>query len=194
MLGSVPFGLVFSRASGGRDPRVVGSGNIGATNVLRASGAGAAVLTLLGDALKGYVAAWSAQALGLGPWECAWVSLAAFLGHLFPVYLGFRGGKGVATGAGIIAAWDPVLLGGCLGIFLLGLAITRFVSVGSMGAAVAAPLGTAIVGNPGPLLFLSSALACATLWRHKENIKRLLKGKEQPLGAGGKNCQSNRGA
>lgn len=181
LLGAVPFGLVISKAVGGRDPRMVGSGNIGATNVLRASGAAAALLTLLGDGLKGYVSAWGAGALGLGPWECSWVSLAAFLGHLFPVYLGFRGGKGVATAAGIMAAWAPLLLGGCLGLFLLGLALTRFVSVGSMLASVGAPLGTALLGSGDALLFLTLALACGILWCHKENIKRLRKGEEKPF-------------
>lgn len=181
LLGSVPFGVLFSKAMGGQDPRFVGSRNIGATNVLRASGSGAAVLTLLGDALKGYVSAWGSAALGLGPWECSWVSLAAFTGHLFPLYLGFRGGKGVATAAGIMAAWAPLLLAGCLGLFFLGIVLSRFVSVGSMVAALGAPLGAALLGSPGPLLFLSLALACGILWRHKENIRRLVKGQEKPL-------------
>lgn len=182
LLGSVPFGLVVSKALGGRDPRIVGSGNIGATNVLRASGGGAAALTLLGDALKGYVAAWGAGALGLGSWDCSWVSLAAFSGHLFPVYLGFRGGKGVATAAGIMAAWAPLLLLGCLGCFLLGLLSTRFVSVGSILAALGAPLGAAFLEGPGgPLFFLTLVLACGILWGHRENIKRLRKGQEKPL-------------
>jgi glycerol-3-phosphate acyltransferase PlsY len=180
-MGSVPFGLLFSKALGGQDPRCVGSRNIGATNVLRASGAGAAVLTLLGDALKGYIPAWGAGALGLGPWECSWVSLAAFTGHLFPLYLGFRGGKGVATAAGIMAAWAPLLLAGCLGLFLVGLVLSRFVSVGSLLAAMGAPLGAALLGSHGPLLFLCLALASGILWRHKENIRRLFKGQEKRL-------------
>ncbi len=193
LLGSVPFGLLFSKLLGGRDPRSVASGNIGATNVLRASGKGAAILTLLGDALKGYLAAWGAKALGLGPWECSWVSLAAFLGHLFPLYLGFRGGKGVATAAGIMAAWTPLILAGCFGLFLLGSALSRFVSVGSLLAALGAPLGAALLGAEGALLFLTLAMALGVLWRHKENIGRLRKGQENPLVLGSRQGSPRRG-
>lgn len=193
LLGSVPFGLLFSKLLGGRDPRSVASGNIGATNVLRASGKGAAILTLVGDALKGYLAAWGVKALGLGPWECSWVSLAAFLGHLFPLYLGFRGGKGVATAAGIMAAWAPLILAGCFGLFLLGSALSRFVSVGSLLAALGAPLGAALLGAEGALLFLSLAMALGVLWRHKENIGRLRKGQENPLVPGSRQGSPRRG-
>jgi glycerol-3-phosphate acyltransferase PlsY len=182
LLGSVPFGLLVSRAMGGRDPRAVGSRNIGATNVLRASGRGAAALTLLADALKGWVAAWGAGALGLGLWESCCAGLAAFLGHLFPLYLGFRGGKGVATGAGVMAAFAPLVVLGCLGLFSLGVLLTRFVSVGSMLAALGAPLGVALLGGKWPVLALAAAMACGILWRHRENLGRLRRGQERPLG------------
>ncbi|MEJ5376716.1 MAG: glycerol-3-phosphate 1-O-acyltransferase PlsY [bacterium] len=181
LLGSVPFGLLFSKALGKKDPRSWGSGNIGATNVFRTSGLGAAVLTLLADGLKGYVPAWGAVALQLGPWEAILVGLAAFLGHLFPVYLGFKGGKGVATAAGIMAALAPLVLFGCLGVFILGFALSRLVSVGSIMAAFGAPVGAKLLGGEAPLVFLTLVLACGILWRHKENMRRLLKGEEKPL-------------
>lgn len=181
LLGSVPFGLIVSRAMGGRDPRLTGSRNIGATNVLRSSGALAAALTLLGDALKGWVAAWGAGSLGLGGWETCFVALAAFLGHLFPMYLGFRGGKGVATGAGILAAIAPLALVGCSILFLLGIALTRFVSVGSLLAALGAPLGVILLQGLGPDFYLAMLLCSGVIWRHVENFRRLAAGKEEPL-------------
>lgn len=182
LLGSVPFGVLVSRAMGGRDPRVTGSRNIGATNVLRSSGARAAAITLLADALKGWVAAWGAGCLGLGAWETCLVALAAFLGHLFPLYLGFRGGKGVATGAGILAAIAPLALLGCALLFLVGVALTRFVSVGSLLAALGAPLGVILLQGLGPDFFLAILLSSGVIWRHGDNLRRLAAGKEQPLG------------
>ena len=181
-LGSVPFGLLLTRAAGLGDVREIGSGNIGATNVLRTGRKGLAAATLLHDAAKGAAAVLLAG--WLWPDQPQFPGIAAigvFLGHLFPIWLRFRGGKGLATGLGIVAAlhWPSALALGT--VWLLMLIVTRYSSVSGMTAAVAAPVAAAIFGRFDlALLFLGFALL--VLWKHRANISRLIAGTEPKVG------------
>ncbi len=179
LLGSIPFGVLLTRAGGAGDLRGVGSGNIGATNVLRTGRKGLAAATLLLDVLKGAVAVLVAERLfpGEGPIAGA----AAFLGHLYPVWLRFRGGKGVATLMGIVTAlhWPVGLVYAVVWLGLLGL--TRVSSLAGMAAAVAAPVAAAWFGR-FDLVLLLLALALLVVWKHGANIERLLAGDEPRLG------------
>jgi acyl phosphate:glycerol-3-phosphate acyltransferase len=189
LLGSVPFGLVLSRAFAGVDVRQVGSGNIGATNVSRAAGKGAGILTLVLDAAKGALPVLVAERV-LGPmsatpagrWEAA-AGLAAFLGHIFPLWLGFRGGKGVATALGVSLAFAPCAGVAGMGAFAATVALTRLVSLGSLvGTAVVA--GGTILRHGGlgsPIAWASLAMGAAIYLRHRGNIARLLRGEERKL-------------
>jgi glycerol-3-phosphate acyltransferase PlsY len=182
LLGSVPFGVLVARRMAGLDVRQVGSGNIGATNVARAAGKGAGVLTLLLDAAKGALPVFAARWLGLAPAWVAAVGLAAFLGHLFPVWLRFRGGKGVATALGLLLALEPwAALAGLAG-FAAMLALTRMVSVGSMvGAVLGAATVLAVEGVRSPYAWASAAMAGAILVRHRGNLARLARGEERRI-------------
>lgn len=180
LLGSIPFGLLFTRLAGLGDIRRIGSGNIGATNVLRTGRRGLALATLLADAGKGALAVLLAgeiaPALGLT------AALGAFLGHLFPLWLGFRGGKGVATFLGVeLALFWPVGLLACAA-WLIGTALTRFSSAGALSAAAATPLIAWAFGRPD-LAWLSLPLAALIWLRHAENIRRILRGEEPRIGA-----------
>ncbi|MDI1326305.1 MAG: glycerol-3-phosphate 1-O-acyltransferase PlsY [Brevundimonas sp.] len=190
LLGSVPFGVILTRLMTGEDVRSIGSGNIGATNVLRTGRKDLAFATLILDAGKGAAAYLVAQALFPGvPALAAIAGGAAFLGHLFPVWLGFRGGKGVATFFGLLlaAAWPLGLLAGAT--WLLVAALFRMSSLAALLAAAAAPiyavLPLAALGLPAPAPVAALALFTAVLiWiRHHENIARLLKGAEPRIGA-----------
>lgn len=182
LLGSVPFGVLVARRMAGLDVRQVGSGNIGATNVARAAGKGAGVLTLLLDAGKGALPVVAARWLGLAPAWVAAVGLAAFLGHLFPVWLRFHGGKGVATALGLLLALEPwAALAGLAG-FAAMLALTRMVSVGSMvGAVLGAATVLAVEGVRSPYAWASAAMAGAILVRHRGNLARLARGEERRI-------------
>jgi glycerol-3-phosphate acyltransferase PlsY len=182
LAGSVPFGLLIARLKGNVDLRRVGSGNIGATNVLRAVGKGAAALTLVGDIGKGAAAVVLARGLGASSWVLAAVALAAVLGHLFPIFLGFRGGKGVATTLGVVLAAMPAVGGLLILVWLLVAVVWRYSSLAALAAAVALPaLAWLLDGRPVMVLFgvLSAALI---FWRHRENIKRLRHGTEGKIG------------
>jgi glycerol-3-phosphate acyltransferase PlsY len=182
LAGSVPFGLLIARLTGNVDLRRVGSGNIGATNVLRAVGKGAAALTLIGDIGKGAAAVMLARGLGASSWVLAAVALAAVLGHLFPIFLGFRGGKGVATTLGVVLAAMPAVGGLLILVWLLVAVVWRYSSLAAVAAAVAQPaLAWLLDGRPVMVLFgvLSAALI---FWRHRENIKRLRHGTEGKIG------------
>lgn len=179
LLGSVPFGVLLTRIAGAGDLRQIGSGNIGATNVLRTGRKGLAALTLLLDGAKGAVAvllAWSIEpTLGI------YAGAGAFLGHLYPAWLGFRGGKGVATLLGIALAlhWPTGLIFAVT--WLSAMAITRFSSVGGMAAAIATPVAAAAFRQFDlALLFLACSLL--VLWKHRGNIERLLAGTEPRVG------------
>ena len=186
LLGSIPFGLILIRAAGLGDVRAIGSGNIGATNVLRTGRKGLAAATLLLDAAKGAAAVLLVRALWPDMAQLPPLAgLAAFLGHLFPVWLGFRGGKGVATLIGVAAAllWPAALA--VAAVWILALAATRYSSVGGMAAALAAPVAAFLLGEAGlALLFVGFALL--VLWTHRANIGRLLRGEEPKVGRGGR--------
>lgn len=180
ILGSIPFGLLLTRAAGAGDLRAIGSGNIGATNVLRTGRKGLAVATLLLDALKGAVAVLLAASA-----NPAWAPLAAagaFFGHLYPVWLGFRGGKGVATLLGLMLAlhWPTGLVFAV--VWIVALALSRYSSVGGMAAAIAAPVAAAFSGE-FTLVLLLLAFALMVLWKHRDNLDRLLAGTEPRVDA-----------
>ncbi len=179
LLGSIPFGLVLSRAFGKGDIREIGSGNIGATNVLRTGSKGLAAATLLLDAAKGAVAVWVAQRFWPG-YELH-AAAGVLIGHLYPVWLRFRGGKGVATLLGILIALLPVAAGVYAGVWVALLLVLRISSMAGIAAAASAPITAAVLGNTAyfPLL---AALALIVIWKHRDNIRRLASGDEPRVG------------
>ena len=181
LLGSIPTGLVLATAVAGIDPRQDGSRNIGATNVLRTAGKTLGVFTLIGDVLKGVIPVCLALFLQLSQWWVAAAGLAAFLGHCFPIYIGFRGGKGVATSLGVYLPLTPLALLVNVFVFASALGVTRMVSVGSITAAIAMPLLILLGNYPLAYLLLSICVDAIIIFRHRENIKRLMQGKENKL-------------
>ncbi|RPE72769.1 acyl-phosphate glycerol-3-phosphate acyltransferase [Tibeticola sediminis] len=195
LIGSLSFAVIVSRAMGLADPRTFGSGNPGATNVLRSGSKKAAVLTLLLDAAKGWLPVVAVASLGapygLGTGTVALVGLAAFLGHLYPVFFGFQGGKGVATAAGVLLALQPWLGAATLLTWILIAGFFRYSSLASIVAAVFAPLfyllGDGRVWTAEPATSLAiSAMTLLLLWRHRENIRRLVQGTESRIGSKGR--------
>jgi glycerol-3-phosphate acyltransferase PlsY len=184
LAGSIPFALIASRLLGLPDPRTYGSGNIGATNVLRSGSRLAALITVAGDAGKGWVAVLAASALQLAPEVVAAVGLAAFLGHVFPVWLRFRGGKGVATAAGVLIAFDWRLGLAVLVAWAVVVAATRYSSLASIVAAVFAPLATWYLLGAGPHLAAVCAMGVVLIARHHGNIRKLARGEESRIGDG----------
>jgi glycerol-3-phosphate acyltransferase PlsY len=182
LLGSVPFAVIVSRAFGLADPRSFGSGNPGATNVLRSGNKAAALLTLLGDAAKGWLAMFIAAKLGADETAIAVAGLAAFLGHVFPFTLGFRGGKGVATALGVLLGFSAALAGIAGGVWLAVAAISRYSSLAAIVAAAVAPnLSWWLLGRVD--VTATVAVMCAVLiYRHKSNIRKLLAGTEGRIG------------
>jgi len=185
LLGSIPFGMIATRLGGAGDIRNIGSGNIGATNVLRSGRKDLAAITLIGDAGKGAVAVLLAWLLTHG--NAAAVALAggaAFFGHLFPVWLKFKGGKGVATFYGVLlsACWPVGLLAGAT--WLAMAALFRLSSLAALTAAALAPLFAFAVDAPYPIVILCAFMAVLIFIRHHENIRRLMKGQEPKIGAG----------
>lgn len=187
-IGSLPFSVWIARWKG-VDVRKVGSGNPGATNVLRAAGRGAGLLALACDVAKGVAAVMLARWMAPSPAWLGWAALAAVCGHVFSVFLGFRGGKGVATAAGALGALSPVALGATLVVFVLVVALTRFVSLGSMLGALAFPLALWLLDGQAldarsRLAWVASAslIALLVLVRHRANFERLLAGTENRLG------------
>ena len=183
LLGSIPFGVIVTRIGGAGDVRAIGSGNIGATNVLRTGRKDLALITLVLDAGKGAAAVLIARALFDNDFTTALAGGAAFVGHLFPVWLGFRGGKGVATFFGVLlaAAWPVGLIAGAvwLIIFFLG----RISSLSALVAAAAAPVAAWALGEAVPIIALAAVMAVLIYMRHHENIGRLLRGQEPRFGA-----------
>ena len=186
LIGSLSFAVIISRFMGLNDPRSYGSGNPGATNVLRSGNKKAAILTLVFDALKGVVPVLAAQALaprfGWGEGTIAWVGVAAFLGHLWPVFFKFQGGKGVATAAGVLLAMNWVLGLATLGSWLLIAYFFRYSSLASIVAAVFAPFYQLLIWGPGPAVFPLIVMSGLLVWRHEANIRKLLAGTESRLG------------
>ncbi len=181
LLGSVSFGLLLARFCRGADLRRSGSGSIGATNVARTLGKGAGLLTLLGDSAKGLVAVLLAQTWGSSLLITATAALAAVLGHMFPLYHGFRGGKGVATALGVLLFTLPLPLLGGLVVWIAVVAIWHYVSAGSMLAAIAVPVLAALLTYPLPLVLAAIIIAMLVLYKHRSNLQRLLQGSEAKL-------------
>ena len=188
LIGSIPFGYLIVKLKAGRDVRSVGSGNIGATNVLRTAGRGSALVTLLLDAAKGYLAVWLAGWISHdSPQTVALAAISAVLGHLFPAFLKFKGGKGVATVLGVFLYVSPIPILIAAGSFVCVVVAFRYVSLGSMVAAVVFPAAYLLLSyprNPSSWLFLP-VLVCPGLVivKHHENIQRLWAGTERKLGA-----------
>lgn len=177
LLGSVSFAVLLSRRLGTADPRLVGSGNPGATNMLRLGGRRAAALTLLGDLLKGLLPVLLARFLELPPLQQAWIGLGAVLGHLYPLYFQFRGGKGVATAAGLLLGlhWPTALL--ALAVWLLTFALTR---TSSLAALLATCLSLSLLAWQQPTLLAPLGLLAALIvWRHRGNLRDLRAGRER---------------
>ena len=185
LLGSIPFGLVLTRLAGLGDVRAIGSGNIGATNVLRTGNKGLAAATLVLDGAKGAAAVLLAVAIWPDmPQLAPLAGLAAFFGHLFPVWLRFRGGKGVATLIGVVAAllWQAAIAVAV--VWILALLLTRYSSVGGMAGAIAAPIAAFLLQRVD-LAILFAGLALLVLWKHRANIGRLIRGTEPKVGKSG---------
>lgn len=178
LLGSIPTGLLLARAFGGVDIRTKGSGNIGATNVYRTLGRKIGILTLLGDCLKGLLPVLAAKALQQPDHWVAAAGIAAFLGHVFPLFLRFKGGKGVATALGVFLAASPLSVLASLGVFIIVLVPWRYVSLASITAAAAMPAFTAIIDRKPMIVAMSFCIAAIIVIKHRENIRRLLNGTE----------------
>lgn len=182
LLGSISFGILISRMFGLPDPRTVGSGNPGATNVLRSGKKMAAVLTLLGDAFKGWFPVWLALQSGMLMWVVSVVGFAVFLGHLYPIYYRFKGGKGVATALGILLALSGWLGLAVLLAWVLVFAIWRYSSLAAIVAALLAPLFAYFLLPYDDYLLLTLAITVFLIWRHRSNIQKLLAGTEAGFG------------
>lgn len=183
LAGAVPFGLLFTKLFSGGDVRTVGSGNIGATNVLRAAGTKAAVLTLLADGLKGALPVLIAGRFGTSGSATMACGIAAIIGHNYPVYLRFKGGKGVATSFGVVLAVFPAVGALCLALWAAAALIWRFSSLSALIAFAAYPLATfALRSDDRRQTFLSLVVFGLIYYRHRENIKRLLAGTEPKIG------------
>jgi glycerol-3-phosphate acyltransferase PlsY len=181
-LGSIPTGLLLARAAG-VDIRASGSGNIGATNVYRTLGRSVGVMTLVGDCLKGLLPVLAARYLGLSDLWIAAVGLAAFLGHVYTIFLGFKGGKGVATALGVFLGVAPLAVGGALAVFIVVVWKTRYISLGSITAAAVIPGLVAVIDRRPPLVLMSVVIAALVVWKHRENIQRLRAGTENKFKA-----------
>lgn len=182
LLGSISFGIVISKLFGLPDPRTVGSGNPGATNVLRSGKKLAALLTLLGDVAKGWFAVFIAQQWGFDADMVCLVALAVFIGHLYPVYYGFKGGKGVATALGVLLAFSGWLGLAVLLTWALVFAIWRYSSLAALVAASMAPLYAWYLLPSESYVWTALVLALLLIWRHRSNISKLLAGTEAGFG------------
>jgi len=186
LMGSLSFAVLVSRLMGLDDPRTYGSGNPGATNVLRSGNKTAAALTLLLDAVKGLVpvlvAAQLAPRYGWGEGALALIGLAAFLGHLWPVFFKFEGGKGVATAAGVLLAFNPVLGGATLASWLLIAYFFRYSSLAALVSAAFVPFYHALIWGPSEATLALGLMSLLLIWRHEANIRKLLAGTESKIG------------
>ncbi len=181
LLGSISFAVLTSRAFGIADPRTYGSGNPGATNVLRSGKKLAAALTLIGDAAKGWVAVMLAVHIALSDIQVALIALAVFLGHLFPIFLKFKGGKGVATALGVLLALNAWLGLAALATWLIVALVFRLSSLSALTAAVGAPIYAMMLGLPRVWVAASVVMSGLLIWRHKRNIQNLLAGRESRI-------------
>jgi acyl phosphate:glycerol-3-phosphate acyltransferase len=181
LVGSVPFAFLLSRRRG-IDLRQVGSGNVGASNVLRTSGVSTAVLAMCLDAVKGSLAVMVAQRVAVGPATPMAAGLASVIGHIYPVWLRFRGGKGVATAAGVFGVLTPAALGAAGAVFVVAVWATRYISVGSMAAAVTLAVVTAAGEVPAVVAVGAAVTAAVIVHRHRANLARLVHGTERRVG------------
>lgn len=178
LVGSIPTGLLLAKYLGGVDIRSTGSGNIGATNVSRTLGWKVGVMTLAGDCLKGLIPVVAAQQMGFSEGWIAVTGFMAFAGHVYTVFLGFKGGKGVATALGVFLAISPLSVICAVGIFAFMLWKWRYVSLGSITSAAVMPLLVAVIDQRGLMFLMTIAIAIIVVWKHKENIVRLKNGTE----------------
>ena len=186
LIGSVSFAVVTSRLFGLPDPHDYGSGNPGATNVLRTGNKAAAALTLVGDGAKGWLAVWLAQRygadFGVAPWVVPAVALAVFVGHLYPVFHGFKGGKGVATAAGIVLALQWPLAIVLVVVWLLMAVVFKISSLAALTAAALTPVGMFYLDGNSLTAWAMVPIALLLFWRHRSNIRQLVEGKERAIG------------
>jgi acyl phosphate:glycerol-3-phosphate acyltransferase len=183
LLGAIPTGVILAKAFAGRDIRQEGSGNIGATNVTRVLGKKVGALTLVGDLLKGFLPVWAGFVITGSLNVACLMGLAAFLGHLFPVYLGFKGGKGVATALGVFLYLSPIVILIEVIIFAFAVGVWKYVSLGSIIAAVSMPLLLLMIAFPKPIVLLSIIFAILIIIKHRSNIQRLMSGTENKFGS-----------
>jgi glycerol-3-phosphate acyltransferase PlsY len=182
-IGSMPFAWLLARRFGGADLRRVGSGNVGAANVFRASGATAGVLVAVLDVAKGAASVVLADRLGASPGTAAAAGIAAIVGHIYPVWLHFRGGKGVATACGVFAVLTPAAMGPALAVFVTTVWLTKYVSLGSVLATLALPPIAYATGSPVPVLVAACGACVLIVFRHRANVVRLRAGTERRFGA-----------
>jgi glycerol-3-phosphate acyltransferase PlsY len=183
LIGSIPFGIIVGRMRG-FDPRAVGSGNIGMTNVARAGGASAAAITFVGDMLKGAIPVALASAMGFAPAILAWVALGTFVGSIASIFLGFSGGKGLSASLGIWVVLAPMPLLFALPAFAITVVTTRIISLGSIVAAIVLVPAVAALSMPRPYILLAIVMSALVLIRHRENIRRLIAGEEKRFEVG----------
>jgi glycerol-3-phosphate acyltransferase PlsY len=182
LIGSIPFALILSRRWGA-DLRQVGSGNLGAANVMRASGVSAGVLVAALDMAKGAASVWIAARVSDGAELPAAAGLAAILGHIYPIWIRFRGGKGVATACGVFSMLTPLAMPPALALFVLTVWFTQYISLGSVLASVALPALAYALGSPAPAVIAAGAAAAIIVFRHRSNVLRVWLGTERRLGA-----------
>ncbi len=180
LIGSIPVGILLSKLKG-KDPRQVGSGNIGATNVMRTAGKALGVITLLGDMLKGFLPVMFALHTGFPEYMVVMAGIAAFIGHLFPLFLGFKGGKGVATALGVYLALNPLAVLGCIVVFVAVLLKWRYVSAGSLAGTLFMPVILYLLKAPEMYIYVSLVIGGMIVLKHLGNIKRLIAGTEHKL-------------
>ena len=183
LIGSVPFAWLLARQWGFSDLRRVGSGNVGAANVLRASGVKAGVLVAVLDIAKGALSVMLAERFGGNAAAPAAAGLAAIIGHIYPVWLRFRGGKGVATACGVFSVLTPLAVPPALGIFIVAVWITKYISLGSVLASIALPPIAYALGSPAPDVAAAFAAAAMIVFRHRANVLRVRTGTERRIGA-----------
>jgi glycerol-3-phosphate acyltransferase PlsY len=182
LLGSIPFALICARQWGAADLRRAGSGNLGAANVMRVSGVTAGVLVAALDMAKGAASVWLAARFSAGPEISAAAGFAAIVGHIYPVWLRFRGGKGVATACGVFSMLAPLAVPPALVVFVITVWLTKYISLGSVLASLALPLLAYAVGSPAPAILAAIAAAIIIIFRHRSNVMRLRTGTERRLG------------
>ena len=182
LIGSIPFALLLARRYGAADLRTVGSGNLGAANVMRASGITAGLLVMALDMTKGAASVWLAARGSGGAALPAAAGLAAIVGHVYPLWLRFRGGKGVATACGVFAVLTPAALAPALAVFVAVVWTTKYISLGSVAASIVLPLLAYFLGSPLPAVVAASGAAILIVFRHRSNVVRLKTGTERRLG------------